>query len=159
SGWWGPASARAFRGPAAPSRTRAGGTPGRRGTIPPARRAGGAGPRPGTGARAPPTRGSPRGGRAGGAPRGGRRGRRRGGGGAPARELLAASRLGICAEISLPVHHCLLARRDGTLAGLRRVVAHPQALAQCRRWLAEHLPTVVTEAETSNARAAERARS
>jgi chorismate mutase/prephenate dehydratase len=37
------------------------------------------------------------------------------------------------------------------------VVAHPQALAQCRRWLAEHLPGVPTEAEASNARAAERA--
>jgi len=74
-------------------------------------------------------------------------------------DLLADSPLRICAEISLPIHHCLLARRDGTLAGLRRVVAHPQALAQCRRWLAEHLPTVTTEAETSNARAAERARS
>src|SRR5215813_6570866 len=58
-------------------------------------------------------------------------------------DLLADSPLAICAEISLPIHHCLLARRDGTLAGLRRVVAHPQALAQCRRWLAEHLPTVV----------------
>ena len=72
-------------------------------------------------------------------------------------DLLAESPLGICAEVSLPVRHCLLARRGTTLARVRRVVAHPQALAQCRRWLAEHLPGVPTEAEASNARAAERA--
>jgi len=73
-------------------------------------------------------------------------------------DLLADSPLRICAEISLSIRHCLLSRPDGTLADLRRVVAHPQALAQCRRWLAEHLPGVSTEAEASNARAAERAR-
>src|SRR5437870_12818937 len=38
------------------------------------------------------------------------------------------------------------------------IVAHAQALVQCRRWLAEHLPAVAIEAESSNARAAERAR-
>ncbi len=72
-------------------------------------------------------------------------------------DLLAESPLRICAEILLPVRHNLLARQ-ATLADIRRVVAHPQALAQCRRWLGEHLPTVPVEAETSNARAAERAR-
>jgi chorismate mutase/prephenate dehydratase len=51
----------------------------------------------------------------------------------------------------------LLARRGTALASLRRVVAHPQALAQCRQWLATHLPGVETVQETSNARAAERA--
>ena len=38
------------------------------------------------------------------------------------------------------------------------VAAHPQGLAQCRHWLATNLPGVKTEAEASNARAAERAR-
>jgi chorismate mutase/prephenate dehydratase len=40
---------------------------------------------------------------------------------------------------------------------VRKIVAHPQALAQCRGWLADHLPGVPTEPESSNARAAERA--
>ena len=71
-------------------------------------------------------------------------------------DLLVASPLRICAEISLPVRHCLLAR-SGSIRGVRKVVAHPQALAQCRGWLAEHLPGVPTEPESSNARAAERA--
>jgi chorismate mutase/prephenate dehydratase len=73
-------------------------------------------------------------------------------------DLLAESPLRICAEISLAIRHCLLARPDAALPDLRRIVAHPQALAQCRRWLAENLPHVDTEAEASNARAAERAR-
>lgn len=73
-------------------------------------------------------------------------------------DLLAESPLGICAEVLLPVRHCLLARAGTKMASIKRIAAHPQALAQCRRWLAEHLPQVPTEAEASNARAAERAR-
>jgi len=57
-------------------------------------------------------------------------------------DLLADSPLGICAEISLPVRHNLLARADTRLGDVKRVVAHPQALAQCRHWLTEHLPGV-----------------
>jgi len=72
-------------------------------------------------------------------------------------DLLVESSLRICAEVSLTVRHCLLARAGTTLAGIRRVVAHPQALAQCRRWLARYLPGVRTEEEASNAAAAQRA--
>jgi chorismate mutase/prephenate dehydratase len=72
-------------------------------------------------------------------------------------DLLVESPLRICAEIMLPVHHCLLAPAGVALDTARRVVAHPQALAQCRHWLATNLPGVPTEEETSNARAAERA--
>ena len=77
---------------------------------------------------------------------------------AHALDLLAESPLRICAEASLPIRHCLLARPGTRLAGLRRVIAHPQALAQCRRWLGTNLPAVATEQAASNARAAERAR-
>jgi chorismate mutase/prephenate dehydratase len=73
-------------------------------------------------------------------------------------DLLADSPLEICAEIMLPVRHHLLARRGTSLDAVERVVAHPQALAQCRRWLVDHLPAVPIAAEASNARAAERAR-
>jgi len=72
-------------------------------------------------------------------------------------DLLVDSPLRIAAEVLLAVRHCLLARRGTTLAQVRRVAAHPQAIAQCRRWLASHLPGVAVEEETSNARAAERA--
>lgn len=72
-------------------------------------------------------------------------------------DLLVESPLAICAEIVMPVSHCVLARAGTTLAEVRRVAAHPQALAQCRRWLAAHLPAAETVQEVSNARAAARA--
>jgi chorismate mutase / prephenate dehydratase len=69
-------------------------------------------------------------------------------------DLLLESPLRIHAEISLPIHHCLLGRPGLALAGVRRVVAHPQALAQCRRWLAAHLPGIECREAASNASAA-----
>ncbi|HVC33446.1 MAG TPA: prephenate dehydratase [Chloroflexota bacterium] len=57
--------------------------------------------------------------------------------------------LQICAEILLPVSHNLLSR--GKLDQITQVYSHPQALAQCRRWLAEWLPraTLVETASTA----------
>jgi len=72
-------------------------------------------------------------------------------------DLLVESPLSICSEVMLPIHHCLLARPGTSLAKLRRVVAHPQALAQCRQWLAAHLPGIPTGEEASNTKAAARA--
>ena len=72
-------------------------------------------------------------------------------------DMLIDSPLQICTEILLPVRHCLLARAGTSMTRLRRVVAHPQALPQCRQWLASHLPSVPLLEATSNARAAERA--
>ncbi len=57
----------------------------------------------------------------------------------PTLDVFLESSLQICAEIELPVSHNLLSR--GPLAGIRRVYSHPQALAQCRRWLSANLPT------------------
>lgn len=70
-------------------------------------------------------------------------------------DLLVDSPLAICAEISIPVRHCLLARRGTRLARVRKVIAHPQALPQCRQWLATQLPGVPLVEATSNARAAQ----
>jgi chorismate mutase/prephenate dehydratase len=44
------------------------------------------------------------------------------------------------------------------LEAIQRVCAHPQALAQCRGWLDEHLPEVERAAVASNAEGARRAR-
>lgn len=73
-------------------------------------------------------------------------------------DLLVASPLHVCAEVALPVRHCLLVRPGTALGAVRRVCAHPQAVAQCRRWLAARLPGVPVIEEASNARAAQRAR-
>src|SRR5262249_9609808 len=40
------------------------------------------------------------------------------------------------------------------LDGVKRVLSHPQGLAQCRVWLAQHLPEVTTEQSLSTAAAA-----
>ena len=64
----------------------------------------------------------------------------------------------ICGELRLDVTQHLLSRAV-ELSEIKRVISHPQALAQCRGWLAEHLPDVPTEEMLSTAAAAELAAS
>jgi len=64
------------------------------------------------------------------------------------------SPLKICSELELKVRHCLMARRAG-LKGIRRIVSHPQSLAQCRSWLVANCPGILTEPAGTNARAAQ----
>ncbi|MGD9765160.1 MAG: prephenate dehydratase [Candidatus Binatia bacterium] len=66
------------------------------------------------------------------------------------------SPLSIKAEVLLRIDHCLLARR-AEMRGIRRIVSHPQSLAQCRGWLAQHFPAVPVIEVASNAIAAEQA--
>jgi chorismate mutase / prephenate dehydratase len=72
-------------------------------------------------------------------------------------DMFLASSLKICGEVELRIHHHLMGRMS-TLADVRRVCAHPQALAQCRGWLDENLPDAERIAESSNAEGARRAR-
>ena len=68
-------------------------------------------------------------------------------------DRLVESKLSICAEIFLDIHHCLLSR-SGRGDDIRRVVSHPQALAQCRRWLEGHFQNAAVEEVASTAQAA-----
>jgi chorismate mutase/prephenate dehydratase len=43
-------------------------------------------------------------------------------------------------EIEQPIQHALILRPKATLERIRVVISHPQALGQCRAWLAKHLP-------------------
>jgi chorismate mutase/prephenate dehydratase len=58
----------------------------------------------------------------------------------------------IRAEVVMEVAQCLVARHDD-LSKFERVYSHPQALAQCREWIAKHLPRaqVVVSLSTSSA--------
>ncbi|HEY4106309.1 MAG TPA: prephenate dehydratase [Polyangiaceae bacterium] len=67
-------------------------------------------------------------------------------------ELIDRS-LRIHAEIVLEIAQCLMGQaRD--LSGIERVASHPQGLAQCRHWLAEHLPNAEQIASLSTTSAA-----
>lgn len=64
--------------------------------------------------------------------------------------------LKICAEVSLRIHHNLLAMCGQ--AEIRRVYSKPQALSQCRNWLAVNLPHAQLKEVASTTTAVELAR-
>ena len=64
-----------------------------------------------------------------------------------------ADRVRIAAEVVHPIHHCLVARSDLRLDRIERVLSHPQATAQCARYLRERLPAAQRVAATSTAEA------
>ncbi len=72
-------------------------------------------------------------------------------------DLFLTSPLKICGEVELRIHHHLMGRM-ASLGDVKRVVAHPQALAQCRGWLDENMPEVERITAASNAEGARRAR-
>jgi len=72
-------------------------------------------------------------------------------------DMFLTSPLKICGEVELRVHQHLLGRVTA-LRKIERICAHQQALAQCRGWLAEHLPDAERIAVSSNAEGARRAR-
>ncbi len=69
-------------------------------------------------------------------------------------DLLLASPLKICGEITLPIHHCLLSKQTD-IAKISHVFSHSQSLSQCHEWLNKNLPSATREAVTSNAYAAQ----
>jgi chorismate mutase/prephenate dehydratase len=71
-------------------------------------------------------------------------------------DRLSESEAVICGELYLPIAQHLLSRARA-LADVKTVMSHPQGIAQCRAWLAEHLPDVPTAEVASTAAAAETA--
>jgi len=72
-------------------------------------------------------------------------------------DMFLGSGLKICGEVELRINHHLMGRMTG-LADVKRVCAHPQALAQCRGWLDDQLPDADRVPVSSNAEGARRAR-
>ena len=68
--------------------------------------------------------------------------------------MFARSPVQICGEVLLPVHHCLLGRCSR--AEVTIVQSKPQALSQCRNWLAQHVPDAKLVEVASTATAAAR---
>jgi prephenate dehydratase len=71
-------------------------------------------------------------------------------------DLASGGDLLIQAETRLPIEFALLAAEETTLADVKTIGGHPQAEAQCRRWLAASLPGGEWLPFPSNAEAARR---
>lgn len=66
------------------------------------------------------------------------------------------SKLNICGEVELRIHHHFLKSELTQVDQISKVYAHQQTLAQCRQWLDAHYPHVERIAVSSNAEAARR---
>lgn len=68
-------------------------------------------------------------------------------------DLLLSTPLKILGERSLVIRHCLMTQ-SGSMDGVTRISAHPQALAQCQGWLNRNYPDLPRVAAASNSEAA-----
>ncbi|MDR0770862.1 MAG: prephenate dehydratase [Burkholderiales bacterium] len=68
-------------------------------------------------------------------------------------DLMIDTSLHICAEVKMRIQQNLISQAT-SLEAIRTVYSHPQSLAQCAQWLAQHLPGVECTPVTSNAEAA-----
>ena len=66
---------------------------------------------------------------------------------------LEAPDVALVGEVVQPVSYCLAAGRELELSEITMVLSHPQALGQCRQWLAEHVPNAapIPSASTADA--------
>jgi prephenate dehydratase len=71
--------------------------------------------------------------------------------------ILAANDVLVCAELTVPIEHLLIAAPGTDLDSISVVMSHPQALAQCRAYLERTLPNARIEAALSTAGAVEHA--
>lgn len=64
-------------------------------------------------------------------------------------DYLADFELKVNSAVDLRIYHSLLSE-ETDLTKITKVIAHPQALAQCKGWLRKHIPQATTETATSN---------
>ena len=61
------------------------------------------------------------------------------------------SPVNIYGEVEQPIRHCLIVHPQAKLTRITDVYSHPQALAQCHRWLAQHVPAAARHETNSTA--------
>ncbi|QDT11067.1 prephenate dehydratase [Planctomycetes bacterium K23_9] len=66
--------------------------------------------------------------------------------------MFVRQKMHVCGEVLLPIHHNLLSRTP--LSEITEVHSKPQALSQCREWLAKHLPDATLHEISSTTAAA-----
>jgi chorismate mutase/prephenate dehydratase len=72
-------------------------------------------------------------------------------------DLLSCAQLSIVGEEVLRVEHCLLATEETPLANIRRILSHPQALADCMKFVSK-LPNCQTMPYADSAMAVKKAK-
>ncbi len=72
-------------------------------------------------------------------------------------DRLTTTGMAIRAEVILPISLCLLSAQQDR-GRIRKISSHPHAFAQCRVWLARHLPEIRLEPAESTAAAARKAK-
>ena len=61
-------------------------------------------------------------------------------------DLIASHQLNIIAELQYTVHHCSMQLHVATdRHSIKRVISHPQALAQCSQYIREYYPHAIIE--------------
>jgi len=68
-------------------------------------------------------------------------------------DLLLTSDLKVCGEIEERIRHNLITRPETKWQNVRTVISHPQALAQCRKFLEQNLPQAKTKEVSSTSAA------
>lgn len=68
-------------------------------------------------------------------------------------DALATQDVTIVGEVVSAISHCLIAHPLDSIEATERVLSHPQAIAQCARFLREALPHAAVEAASSTAEA------
>ncbi|GAB5404656.1 MAG: prephenate dehydratase [Aureliella sp.] len=69
--------------------------------------------------------------------------------------MFAKTEVKICGEVLFPIHHCLLGKCSRS--EITEIQSKPQALSQCRGWLAAHVPNARLVEVSSTATAAKTA--
>ncbi len=70
-------------------------------------------------------------------------------------DLLLEHELTVCGEVDLRIRHNLIVKPGTKMEDIRRILSHPQALAQCRKFLQSKLPWAERVDASSTARAVE----
>lgn len=71
-------------------------------------------------------------------------------------DCFLTSKVKICAEVEMPIHHALMRHEDAD-GPIEQIISHSQSLAQCRAWLDRNYPGVTRIVVASNAEAARQA--
>jgi prephenate dehydratase len=66
-------------------------------------------------------------------------------------DLLLSSDVRIVGEVSIPILHALIAHKDSSVDQIKKVISHPQAIAQCKVYLDSHAWEQVSVYDTAGA--------